>query len=107
MEEIRPLASEAESCAQMMCATEPWLTLGRTFDESLAVIRDPTQEVYVAVAGEQLLGFIIIMMRGAFTGYIRSVCVAERARGRGVGTRLVEFAERRIFRETPNVFLCV
>ena len=33
--------------------------------------------------------------------------LSEEARGRGVGTRLVEFAERRIFSETPNVFLCV
>ena len=29
------------------------------------------------------------------------------ARGQGLGTRLVEFAEKRIFRDTPNVFLCV
>ena len=109
MEEIRPLASaeEAKRCAQMMCSTEPWITLGRTFEESLALLEDPERENYVAADGNQLLGFIILNMRGAFVGYIQTVCVDGDTRGRGVGTRLVEFAERRIFRETPNVFLCV
>jgi len=46
-------------------------------------------------------------MHGAFIGYIQTVCVDAAARGSGIGTRLVEFAERRIFAETPNVFLCV
>ena len=109
MEEIRPLANddEARGCAAMMCATEPWITIGRTFDESLAIVQDPAQEVYVAADGDQLLGFILIMMRGAFTGYIRSICVDGSARSRGIGTKLMNFAEERIFRETPNVFLCV
>ena len=109
MEEIRPLATEDEArrCAAMMCATEPWITIGRSFDESLAIVQDPMQEVYIAVDGSQLLGFIAIMMKGAFTGYIRSVCVDTVARSRGIGTKLVQFAEERIFRESPNVFLCV
>ena len=33
--------------------------------------------------------------------------LAEAFRGRGVGKALIEFAEKRIFRETPNVFICV
>ena len=109
MEEIRPIAGEDEArrCAEMMCATEPWITISRNFDESLKLVQDPTREVFIAADASELLGFIIINMRGAFVGYIQTVCVAEEARGRGVGTRLVEFAERRIFSETPNVFLCV
>jgi [ribosomal protein S18]-alanine N-acetyltransferase len=107
--EIRPLASEEEAriCAAMMCATDPWLKLGQTFDESLTKVTDSSQEVYIAADGAQLLGFIILVMRGAFIGYIRTVCVDAEARSRGVGTQLVAFAEKRIFRDTPNVFLCV
>jgi ribosomal protein S18 acetylase RimI-like enzyme len=33
--------------------------------------------------------------------------VATGHRGQGVGRALLEFAEQRIFRETPNVFICV
>ncbi len=107
--EIRPLgnADEARRCAEMMCSTEPWITIARNFDESLALVGDPTREVYVAYGGGELQGFIILNMRGAFVGYIQTVCVDANARGAGIGTRLVEFAEERIFSQAPNVFLCV
>ena len=99
--------ADARACAAMMCATDPWITIGRGFDECLAVVRDPTREVYVAREEGAVRGFIILNMRGAFVGYIQTVCVAAEARGSGIGSRLVAFAEERIFRETPNVFLCV
>jgi ribosomal protein S18 acetylase RimI-like enzyme len=35
------------------------------------------------------------------------VGVVPKRRGQGLGTRLVHFAEERILREAPNVFLCV
>jgi ribosomal protein S18 acetylase RimI-like enzyme len=109
MEDIRPLAGvdEARRCAEMMCSTEPWITIGRNFDESLALIQDPTREVYVADVRGKVHGFIIVNMHGAFVGYIQTVCVDANARGGGLGTRLMEFAEQRIFAEVPNVFLCV
>jgi ribosomal protein S18 acetylase RimI-like enzyme len=46
-------------------------------------------------------------MAGPFTGYIQTVAVATEERGRGLGARLVAHAEERIFRDSPNVFLCV
>jgi len=106
---IRPLSGDAEArrCAEMMCSTEPWITIGRTFEESLDIVKDPTREVYVADDDGRIHGFIILNMRGAFVGYIQTVCVDAEARGGGIGTRLVEFAEERIFADTPNVFLCV
>lgn len=106
---IRPLAGEEEArrCAEMMCSTEPWITIGRNFDASLKIIRDATREVYVADNDGRVEGFIILNMRGAFVGYIQTVCVDASARGAGLGTQLVQFAEKRIFAETPNVFLCV
>jgi ribosomal protein S18 acetylase RimI-like enzyme len=46
-------------------------------------------------------------MHGAFVGYIKSICVSPRWRNRGIGSRLMSFAEGRIFGEAPNVFICV
>lgn len=106
---IRPLADEKEArrCAEMMCSTEPWITIGRTFNQSLAIVGEPTREIYVADNDSRIAGFIVLNMRGAFVGYIQTVCVDAASRGSGLGTELVQFAEKRIFAETPNVFLCV
>jgi [ribosomal protein S18]-alanine N-acetyltransferase len=106
---ITPLAtiSEAESCARLMTNSEPWLTLGRTYEASLRIIQDPTREIYVARDGAGLAGFLILCMTGALVGYIQTVLVHPERRGQGIGSRLLEFAEERILRQTPNVFMCV
>jgi len=106
---IRPLesAAEREWCAQLMASSEPWLTLGRTVEESNRVMQDPSREVYLAVQGTEAVGFIILTLTGPFPGYVQTVCVSPEHRGSGVGTQLLAFAEARIFRQSPNVFLCV
>ena len=100
--------NEARACARIMAENEPWITLRRDFEASLAILRDPLREVYVAVPGEasDVLGFVVFVMRGAFVGYIQSIAVRANGRGRGLGTRLLAFAESRIFLEAPNVFIC-
>ena len=107
--EIRRLGSseEARVCARMMAGSEPWITLKRGYEESLTVVEDPSREVYVALEAGRLRGFVILNMSGAFTGYVQTVCVGVEDRSRGIGSRLMRFAEERIFRESPNVFLCV
>jgi ribosomal protein S18 acetylase RimI-like enzyme len=106
---IRPFeeSGDLEVCARMMCSSEPWITLERGYEESAAVLRDSSRERYVAESGGELAGFVIVNMAGAFVGYIQTVCVAPEFRGQGIGTKLVRFAEERIFRESPNVFLCI
>lgn len=107
---IQPLSSDAEAqaCAQMMASSEPWKTLGRTYDACLSRMRDESKERYVAVGEDgRALGFIVLNMQGAFVGYIQTVCVAVETRGEGLGARLVRFAEERIHRDSPNVFICV
>jgi ribosomal protein S18 acetylase RimI-like enzyme len=99
--------AQAEECARMMSSAEPWITLQRDSDASLAIISDPAREVYVATSDGEIAGFIILMMHGAFVGYIQSVYVAPAWRDQGLGSQLMAFAERRIFSETPNCFICV
>jgi ribosomal-protein-alanine N-acetyltransferase len=99
--------AEAQACARMMAESEPWLTLGRTYQASLAVLQDPSREVYVARDENGLAGFLILCMTGAFVGYIQTVCIHPDRRGQGLGSKLVDFAEQRILAESPNVFMCV
>jgi ribosomal protein S18 acetylase RimI-like enzyme len=111
---IRPLTTDAEAwaCAELMASSDPWRLLGRTLEQSYRIIRDPAREVYVALdpsaSGDlRVVGFIVVIMQGAFVGYIQSVGVRDDRRGRGLGTALIALAERRILRDTPNVFICV
>jgi ribosomal-protein-alanine N-acetyltransferase len=107
--EIGRLAGDAEAraCAEMMSSSDPWIFFGRTFEQCLARVTNPAGEVWVARHGGIARGFVILVLQGAFVGYIQIVCVAADARSSGIGSRLVRFAEERIFRQFPNVFLCV
>jgi ribosomal protein S18 acetylase RimI-like enzyme len=106
---IRPLrkTSEASACAYMMARSEPWKTLRRDYQASYLLLTDPTREVIIAEVEGEVAGCVILTMHGAFVGYIQSICVTERWRDQGIGTQLLMHAEQRIFRDTPNVFLCV
>ena len=90
-----------------MASSEPWITLKRDAGSALAVLSDRAKELYVAERGGDRVGFVLIDMRGTLAGYIQSLYVAPQARSSGVGSVLMRFAERRIFAEQPNVFLCV
>lgn len=107
--EIRRLGGEEEAreCARLMAGSEPWITLGRGFEESFAAITDTPMEVYVALTGGSIAGFIVIQMSGAFVGYIKAVAVRPELRGMGIGSALITFSEDRIFRSEPNVFITV
>lgn len=106
---IRPIggADEESRCAGMMAATDPWVTLGRGYDQCLAAIGNREREVYVAADGAAIRGLIILSMTGALVGYIQTICVDPDWRRGGLGTEILDWAEARIFRRWPNVFLCV
>lgn len=99
--------AEVELCAKMMVDTEPWITLKRDYNSAINIINDLSREVYVANVNGVLVGFSILMMKGIFIGYIQSVCIDPKYRNIGIGSALIDHAEKRIFSETPNVFICV
>jgi len=107
--EIRKLQGicEAETCAQMMTRSEPWVTLCQSYDTSLEIVTDPSREVYLAFIEGEVTGFAILHLQGLFNGYIQAVCVGPQWRNKGIGSRLMVFAEERIFSETSNAFICV
>lgn len=106
---VTPLDGEARErdCAALMVASDPWLTLGYSFEDLLCTVRLPGRERYVAHVDGQFVGFLLLNLHGTFAGYIQTIGVAPQFRGSGRGAELVAFAEQRIFRDHPNVFLCV
>jgi [ribosomal protein S18]-alanine N-acetyltransferase len=106
---IRPLADEAEAriCAGFIAASEPWVTLGLEFDHAMSRLTDPAREVFAATVDDQIVGALVLHLAGPLNGYIQIIAVHPDWRCRGIGTRIIQFAEERIFRQSPNVFLCV
>lgn len=94
-------------CARMMAQTDPWITLGFDYNTCLDAFKGEFREVYVCRAGLEIAGFVILQVCGTFSGYIQTLCIAEKYRGKGLGTRMLEFSEKRILKFSPNVFICV
>ena len=98
---------DCKHCALLMSESEPWITLKRTYETSLKTISDPLKEIYIARINNKIIGFMILQMVGPFRGYLQSIYVAPEYRNMGIGTNMLRFVERRIFKESPNIFICV
>lgn len=106
---VEPLdrESEAPECAELMVTSEPWLTLRLSRETAFSVLTDPVKEVHAIRDANGVAGFVVIDMRGLLRGYVQTLCVRADCRRRGLGSTLLRWAEDRIFRDTPNVFICV
>lgn len=90
-----------------MASTEPWITLCRYLEECRAALVRPGTELFVARTEDLPVGFILLASYGlAGSPYIASIAVAGDARGQGVGSRLLRFAEEH-FAGRGHIFLCV
>jgi len=108
--DIQPLGdrNDLEWCAQTMASSEPWITLGRDHEACLRELDNSSKERYIVRADGARAGVLILDTNAAvFGGYIQSICLAADARRRGIGSRVIAWAEERIFRDSPNVFMCV
>jgi ribosomal protein S18 acetylase RimI-like enzyme len=100
-------AAEVSQSARMMVESEPWITLGLTLDLAQKVLTDPAREQYAIRDAAGVAAFTVLDMRGLLAGYIQILCVRPDRRGSGLGSALIRWAEARIFRESPNAFICV
>jgi ribosomal protein S18 acetylase RimI-like enzyme len=106
---IRPLPDDAEAraCALLIADTEPWKTINFRPDQLLQRLTNPKRDVYVAELDGQIAGALILHLDGPLNGYIQTIVVFAEFQCRGIGKKLMAFAEEKIFRQSPNVFLCV
>lgn len=96
-----------DMCADLMAATDPWVTLGMDKARCRMGFEGLGKEVHLAWEGESIAGFMILQTAGSFRGYIQTLCAAPRFRGSGVGTQLLQYAEDRVSTYSPNLFICV
>lgn len=96
-----------DECANLMAGSEPWITLKRGLIECRKSLTGDFREVYAAIENEKVIGFMVLQMKGTFSGYLQSICVSPEYRNKGIGKELLQFAEAYIFKTSPNMFLCV
>jgi len=94
-------------CAVMMSETDPWITLVMDFDQCLKAFEGECKEIYTIKNESEIAGFVILQVCGTFSGYIQTLCIGENYRNKGLGTKLLEFCEKRILKFSPNIFICV
>jgi ribosomal protein S18 acetylase RimI-like enzyme len=101
-------AEEREWAASLMAGSDPWITLGRGLDACRSRCNDPEYRLFVARQNGRPCGFVLIHPRGvAGSPYVASIAVAEEFRGRGLGTRMMDFAEDLFAGKSRYIFLCV
>jgi ribosomal-protein-alanine N-acetyltransferase len=94
-------------CAGIMAKTDPWITLGMNYDKCLLSFEGSYREVYVMKKEDKIAGFVILQLKGTFSGYIQTLCIDEAWRGHGLGTMLLTFSQQKILQFSPNIFICV
>ncbi len=120
VQRMRP--DDVEPSARIVAGDSLWRRYGLTLSRARRALRGalaqaargPVEaraagEIAVAREGGRPVGFIWFRLDGTFhhSGYVRWIAVAPAARGRGVGEQLMRYAEERILRRGPNVFLTV
>jgi len=100
-------SKDFEFCAQMMSATDPWITLQMDYGLCLKAFEGECKEIYIIEYDNNTAGFIILQTAGTFSGYIQTICIGEAFRGKGLGKILLRYCEKRVLKFSPNLFICV
>lgn len=98
--------SHIQACAAITEVSEPWKTLNERINFKKYIL---LKQAYVCMAGEVLTGFIIFTPEPVFArgGYLRAIGVSRSMRRRGIGRKLLAFAEKETARCSQYLYLCV
>src|SRR5688572_33284536 len=90
---------DARAAADIMASTDPWLTYGRTRENTFVTASNPDAESYAAVAADgEIVGVVVLALRvPLIKGYVGGLAVKPTHRNRGIGTALLRPGATRTF----------
>ena len=100
-----------KDCKDVLCKS----ALGEKYFSSPGSAENAIREgfrqgnLYVALIGEECVGFTYIIPKGAFHGfpYLHIIAIKEEYRGRGIGKALLDYSERIALEMADKLFLVV
>lgn len=107
---IRLMRAEDRQAAIEICAqANPWQRLGYTTEDWDRIFAPVPQnrDTYVIEADARVAGLAILRQKFLIGDYLELLGIAEWAKGRGLGSRLLSHIESLVFARTKNLFACV
>jgi ribosomal protein S18 acetylase RimI-like enzyme len=99
--------NELNQCAELMSQSEPFISLKFSYEKCKLAVRGDYKEVYIVSEGADFVGFVVLQFYGLLRGYIQTICICPKHRGKGFGTNLLKFSEEKLLKMFPNIFMCV
>ncbi len=93
----------------LLGSSDPWRTLGYSADDWARIFCPIPQgrESFVGEIGGIVAAVAVIRQKFLLGDYLELLCVADWARGKGVGRTLLAHVESLVFGRTKNLFACV
>ncbi len=107
---IRPFdPSDRAAIVAILMTSDPWKRLGygEADWDTLFSPLPQGHECYVMEADGRIAGFALLRLRFLFGDYLGLFAIADWARGRNLGGRLLGHVESVVFKRGTNLFACV
>jgi ribosomal protein S18 acetylase RimI-like enzyme len=102
-------AEDRQAAIEILAQANPWQRLGYTpedWDRIFAPVPQ-NRDTYVIEAEARVAGLAILRQKFLIGDYLELLGIAEWAKGRGLGSRLLTHIESLVFARTKNLFACV
>ncbi len=107
---VRLMTSEDRAAViELLADSDPWKRLGyQTSDwDSYFIPLPQGRDSYVVDLNDRVAGIAIVRQRFLLGDYLELLGVADWARGKGLGKRMLAHVEAAVFTRAKNLFACV
>jgi ribosomal protein S18 acetylase RimI-like enzyme len=107
---VRPMTAEDRTAViELLADSDPWKRLGFQAEDwdSYFTPLPQGRDSYVVDEGGKVAGIAVIRQKFLLGDYIELLAVADWARGKGLGGRLLAYVETAVFAREKNLFICV